>query len=92
MAAELNAEDSSYFFDLGNLFNEENVEIEQLDGDYVQDSELNDLMNSVQQNAQIIDENQAPTASVAADTKTELSTKSSRFLKLTEDEIDKSSW
>ena len=52
MAAVQNsdADDSAYTFDLGDLFGEKYVKLVQLEAQIVQDSDLSDLIDSVNKN------------------------------------------
>ena len=52
MAAVPNAaaEDDAFTFDLGNIFYQNEVEVDELNGTFVGDSDLIDLMNRVNEN------------------------------------------
>ena len=90
MAADPNAvaDEGTLTFDLGNLFEENSVEIKQIDTTYIQDSDFINLMNDVGANNTKIQQNPGADVAIADDAASAEIPKGNRFLDLNDNKIN----
>ena len=81
-------EETTLTFNLGLLFDENSVEVEQLDATYIQDSELVQLIENVNANSAQIEQIQVVPNQDVDDAGSEVKPKSKRFPDINDQQID----
>ena len=77
-----------FSIDLASISGVENVEMKQLDTKFIQDSDLNALMDEVSADKLQKVQNPGAPVSLKDDAQSEVNAKKKRFVKLTDEEID----